>query len=90
MGASVVQLSDANGISNGTVVRFNTEHALAPEGQLLMGWRLPRGLRTLVGMSVQQIGWSAIRYRAPSEQPLSDEVMRMVGVSFDANDLFRR
>lgn len=103
VGASLVQLSDANGVSDSTFVRFNTERALAPEAQLMLGWRLRRGVRALAGASAQHIGWSAIRYRAPSEQPLSVDVLRrlpdelrltsvhlMLGVSFDASDLFAR
>ena len=103
VGAGVVQLSDANGVSDSTFVRFDTERALAPEAQLLLGWRLRRGVRALVGMGAQQVGWSAIRYRAPSEEPLPDEVLRrlpaklrlttvhlMLGLSFDASDLFAR
>jgi hypothetical protein len=103
VGASVVQLSDANGVSDSTFVRFNTERALAPEAQLLLGWRLRRGVRTLMGVGAQRIGWSSIRYRAPSEAPLPDDVLRrlpdhfrlttvhlIVGLSFDASDLFAR
>ena len=102
-GASLVQLNDANGISDSTFVRFDTERALAPEAQLLLGWRVHRGLRALVGVSAQRVGWAAIRYRSPSEQPLPDGVLRrlpdvlrlttmhlMLGVSFDASDLFTR
>jgi hypothetical protein len=103
VGASVVQLNDANGISDSTFVRFNTERSLAPEVQLLLGWRVRRGVRALVGVSGQHLGWSAVRFRAPSEQPLPDEVLRrlpdrlqltlvhlMAGLSFDASDLFAR
>ena len=103
VGASLVQLSDANGLSDTTFVRFDTERALAPEAQLLLGWRLRRGVRALAGVSAQHIGWSAVRYRKPSEQPLPDDVLRrlpdalrltsvhlMLGVSFDASDLFTR
>ena len=103
IGASLVQLSDANGVSDSTFVRFDTERALAPEAQLLLGWRLRRGVRALVGLSAQRIGWSAIRYRAPSEEPLADDVLRRLpdalrltlvhltlGLSFDASDLFTK
>jgi hypothetical protein len=103
VGASLVELSDANGISDTTLVRFDTERALAPEAQLQLGWRLRRGVRALIGASAQQIGWSSIRYRAPSEEPLPEEVLRRLpdrfrltsvhltlGVSFDASDLFAR
>lgn len=103
VGASLLQLSGANGLSDTTFVRFDTERALAPEGQLLLGWRLHRGVRVLTGVSAQHIGWSAVRYRAPSEQPLAEAVLRrlpdglrltsvhlMLGVSFDASDLFTR
>lgn len=54
-------------------------------------------------MSTQHVGWTAIRYRAPSEQPLSGAVLRrlpdqlqlnsvhlMIGASFDASDLLSR
>lgn len=101
IGASLVQLSDANGVSDSALVRFDTERALAPEVQLLLGWRIRRGVRALVGMSAQHMGWSAIRYRAPSEEPLPDAVLRRLpdqlrltsvhltlGLSFDASDLF--
>jgi hypothetical protein len=103
VGASLVELNDANGLSDTTFVRFDTERALGPEAQLLLGWRLRRGVRALAGMSAQHIGWSAIRYRAPSEEPLPDDVLRrlpdtlgltsvhlMLGLSFDASDLFTR
>lgn len=103
IGASLAQLSDVNGISDGTFVRFSTERALGPEMQLLLGWRLRRGARALVGLSAQHIGWSAIRYTAPSEEALPDEVLRRLpdrfrlnsvhltlGLSFDASDLFTK
>jgi hypothetical protein len=103
VGASLVQLSDANGVSDSTFVRFDTERALGPEAQLMMGWRVGRGVRALAGVSAQHIGWSAIRYRAPSEEALPDDVLRrlpstlqltsvhvMLGLSFDASDLFTR
>jgi len=103
LGAGLVQLSDANGLSDTTPVRFNTERALAPEASLLLGWRVHRGVRVLSGVSAQHIRWSAIRYRAPSEQPLSDAVLRqlpdglrltsvhlMLGVGFDASELFTK
>lgn len=103
VGASLVQLSDANGVSDSTFVRFDTERALGPEAQLMMGWRVGRGVRAMAGVSAQHIGWSAIRYRAPSEEPLPDDVLRrlpstlqltsvhlMLGLSFDASDLFAR
>ena len=103
LGASLVQLSDANGVSDSTFVRFNTERALGPEAQLLLGCRLRYGVRALAGVSVQHIGWSAIRYRRPSEEPLPEEVLRrlpdrlrltslhlILGLSFDASELFAR
>jgi hypothetical protein len=103
LGASLVQLSDANGRSDTTLVRFNTERALAPEASLLLGWRVHRGVRVLGGVSAQHIRWSAIRYRAPSELPLPDAVLRqlpdglrltsvhvILGVGFDASELFTR
>jgi hypothetical protein len=103
LGAGLVQLSDANGLSGTTPVRFNTERALAPEASLLLGWRVHRGVRVLSGVSAQHIRWSAIRYRAPSEQPLSDAALRrlpeglrltsvhlMLGVGFDASELFTK
>jgi hypothetical protein len=84
-------------------VRFDTERTLAPEASLLLGWRVHRGVRVIAGMSAQHIRWSSIRYRAPSELPLSDAVLRRLpdglrltsvhlnlGVSFDASDLFGR
>jgi len=101
LGASLSQLKDANGISDSTLVRFDTERALAPEASLLLGWRVHRGVRMIGGVSVQHIRWSSIRYRAPSELPLADPVLRRLpeefrltsvhlhlGVSFDAGDLF--
>ena len=103
LGAGIVQLSDANGRSDTTLVRFNTERALAPEASLLLGWRVHRGVRVLGGASAQHIRWSAIRYRAPSELPLPDAVLRrlpeglrltsvhlILGVGFDASELFAR
>jgi hypothetical protein len=103
LGAGIVQLSDANGRSDTTLVRFNTERALAPEASLLLGWRVHRGVRVLGGVSGQHIRWSAIRYRAPSEQPLPDATMRqlpdrlrltsvhlILGVGFDASELFAK
>ena len=103
LGAGVVQLSDANGLSDTTLVRFNTERALAPEASLLLGWRVHRGVRVLGGVSAQHIRWSAIRYRAPSEQPLADAALRrlpdglrlttvhaILGVGFDASELFAK
>jgi hypothetical protein len=101
VGASVAQLSQANGTSDTTLVRFDTERALVPEASLLVGWRVHRGVRLIGGISAQHIRWSSIRYRAPSELPLSDAVLRRLpdalrltsvhlnaGVSFDASDLF--
>lgn len=103
LGASLVQLNDANGVSDGTFVRFNTERALGPEAQLLLGWRLRRGVRALAGLSAQHIGWSAIRYREPSEEPLDEAVLSRLpdqlrlslvhltlGLSFDATELFTK
>jgi len=101
LGANLVQLSQANGSSAGTLVRFDTERALAPEASLLLGWRAHRGVRVIAGVAAEHIRWSSIRYRAPSELPLSDPVLRQLpdglrltsvlfslGVSFDASDLF--
>jgi hypothetical protein len=103
IGAGIAQLSQANGISDSTLVRFDTERALAPEASLLIGWRLHRGVRLISGISAQQIRWSSIRYHAASGSPLSDEALRglpgalrlttvyfNLGVSFDASDLFTR
>jgi hypothetical protein len=103
LGAGIAQLSQANGSSDSTLVRFDTERSLAPEASLLLGWRLHRGIRLISGISAQQIRWSSIRYRAPSGVPLSDEALRRLpgalrlttvyfnlGVSFDASDLFTR
>ncbi len=103
LGAGLVQLSDANGRSDTTLVRFNTERALAPEASLLLGWRVHRGVRVLGGVSAQHIRWSAIRYRTPSEQPLPDAALHRLpdglrltsvhlifGVGFDASELFAR
>jgi hypothetical protein len=57
----------------------------------------------LGGVSAQHIRWSAIRYRAPSEQPLPDAALRrlpdglrltsvhlILGVGFDASELFTK
>jgi hypothetical protein len=101
LGAGLLQLTQANGSSGSTLVRFDTERALAPEASLLLGWRAHRGVRLIGGMSAQHIRWSSIRYRAPSESPLPDAVLRQLpeglrltsvhfnlGVSFDASDLF--
>jgi hypothetical protein len=101
LGGSVSQLSQANGTSDSTLVRFDTERALAPEASLLFAWRAHRGVRVISGISAQHIRWSSIRYRAPSEAPLPDAVLRRLpdalrltsvhwnlGVSFDASDLF--
>jgi hypothetical protein len=103
LGASLPQLRQANGSSDSTLVRFDTERALAPEASLLLGWRVHRGVRVIAGMSAQHIRWSSIRYRAPSELALPDAVLRRLpsglrltsvhlnlGVSFDASDLFGR
>ncbi|HET7249126.1 MAG TPA: hypothetical protein VFI79_04715 [Gemmatimonadales bacterium] len=103
LGASVVQLSQANGTSDSTLVRFDTERALAPEFTLLLGWRAHRGVRLIGGIGAQHIRWSSVRYRSPSELPLADPVLRRLppslrltsvhvnlGVSFDATDLFGR
>jgi len=101
LGASLAQLTQANGSSDSTLVRFDTERALAPEASLLLGWRVHRGVRVIGGIGAQHIRWSSIRYRAPSELPLPDAVLRRLpdrlrltsvhlslGVSFDASDLF--
>jgi hypothetical protein len=101
LGAMATQLTQANGISDTTLVRFDTERTLAPEASLLLGWRAHRGVRVIGGISAQHIRWSSLRYRAPSEAPLPDAVLRQLpdglrlttlylslGVSFDASDLF--
>jgi hypothetical protein len=101
LGASVSQLTQANGSSDSTLVRFDTERSLAPEASILVGWRAHRGVRVLGGISAQHIRWSSLRYRAPSELPLPDPVLRRLpdalrltsvhlnlGLSFDAGDLF--
>lgn len=101
LGASVSQLAQANGSSDSTLVRFDTERALAPEASLLLGWRAHPGVRIISGISAQHIRWSSIRYITPSDAPLSDAVLRqlpdklrlttvhlLLGVSFDASDLF--
>jgi hypothetical protein len=101
LGASLSQLTGATGSTDSTLVRFDTERALAPEASLLMGWRVHRGVRLIGGVGAQHIRWSSIRYRAPSDLPLSDAVLRRLpeglrlssvhlhlGVSFDASDLF--
>ncbi len=103
LGANVVQLAQANGSSDSTLVRFDTERALAPEASLLLGWRAHHGVRVIGGISAQHIRWSSIRYRGPSELPLPEAVLRRLpdglrltslhltlGVSFDATDLFGR
>jgi len=103
LGASVSQLSQANGSSDNTLVRFDTERAVAPEAAMMLGWRAHRGVRVIAGLSAQHIRWSSIRYRTPSEAPLPDSVLRRLpqglrltsvhlslGVSFDASDLFGR
>jgi len=103
LGAGLVQLSDANGRSDTTLVRFNTERAVAPEASLMLDWRVHRGVRLLASLSAQHIRWSSIRYRAPSEQPLPDAVLRRLpdglrlttvhmtlGLGFDASELFAR
>jgi hypothetical protein len=101
LGASVSQLTQANGSSDNTLIRFDTERALAPEASWLLGWRAHHGVRVIGGISAQHIQWSSIRYRAPSELPLDDAILRRLperlrltsvqlnlGVSFDASDLF--
>jgi len=101
VGASVAQLSQVNGTSDTLLVRFDTERALAPEVSLLLGWRAHRGVRVLGGISAQHIRWSSLRYRSPSDTPLSSAALRALpdglrltslhlslGVSFDASDLF--
>jgi hypothetical protein len=103
LGAGIVQLNDASGTSDSTLVRFDTERALAPEACLLLGWKAHRGVRLIGGISAQHIRWSSLRYSAPSEPPLSDAVLArlpnglrltslhvQLGVSFDASDLFAR
>jgi hypothetical protein len=101
LGASMFQLTQANGSSGNTLVRFDTERAMAPEASLLLAWRAHRGVRVIGGITAQHIRWSSIRYRTPSELPLPDPVLRQLpdglrltsvqfnlGVSFDASDLF--
>jgi hypothetical protein len=101
LAGSVSQLRQANGTCDTVLVRFDTERALAPEATLLIGIRVHRGVRVLSGISAQHIRWSSIRYRAPSELPLPDPVLRrlpdslrltsvhlQLGLSFDASDLF--
>jgi hypothetical protein len=103
LGAGLVQLNDASGTSDSTLVRFDTERALAPEAALLLGWRVHRGLRVRGGLSARHIRWSAIRYRTPAELPLPDAALRrlpdvlglttvyvILGVEFDASELFAR
>ena len=103
LGAGLVQLNDANGRADTTLVRFNTERALAPEATLVMGYRVHRGVRVLGGISAQHIRWSAIRYRAPSELPLPDATLRALpdglrltsvhltlGFGFEASELFAK
>ena len=101
LGAIWTRLNEANGSSNGTLVRFDTERTLGPEASLMLGWRAHRGVRVIGGISAMYIQWTSIRYRAPSELPLPDDVLRQLpdelrlksvlltlGVSFDASDLF--
>jgi hypothetical protein len=101
LGAIDAQVKGANGTSNGTLVRFDTESALAPEAALLLGWRAHRGLRVIGGISAQHIRWSSIHYTSPSDVPLSEAVLEQLptglrltsihlnlGLSFDASDLF--
>jgi hypothetical protein len=103
VGATLVHLSDVNGVSETTLVRFSTERTLAPEVTLLLGLRVRPGVRVFSGLSGQRIRWSAIHYTTPSEQPLPDEVLRrlpdglrltslhlILGLSFDASDLFAK
>jgi hypothetical protein len=103
LGASVLELKQANGHSDSTLVRFDTERTLAPEASLLLGWRAHRGVRLIGGISAQHIRWSSIHYRSPSDSPVPDAVLRRLpeglrltslhmnlGVSFDATDLFGR
>ncbi len=99
----LVQLTNANGRSEEAFVRFDTERAVSPELSLILGWRLRRGSQALIGLGVQHVRFSAIRYRAPSEAPLDDAVLQRlpdvlrltsvhltVGLSFDANQFFAR
>lgn len=101
LGATVSQLTGANGTSDSTLVRFDTERGLAPEASLLLGWRAHRGVRLIGGVSAQHIRWSSIHYRTPSDLPVPDDVLRRLptalrltsvhfnlGVSFDASDAF--
>ena len=103
MGATAAQLRGVNGLSDATLVRFDTEQTLAPEAKLLLGWRVHRGVRVIGGVSAQHIRFSSIRYRSPSELPLADDVLRRLstslrltavhlnlGLSFDASDLLGR
>lgn len=101
VGASVAQLSQANGSADSVLVRFDTERALAPEASLLVGWRAHRGVRVIGGIGAQHVRWSSIRYRTPAETALPDAVLKRLpdalrltslhlslGLSFDASDLF--
>jgi len=99
----VLQAKGANGSSDSTLVRFDSESALAPELSLLLGWRAHRGVRVIGGISAQHIRWSSLHFTSPSEQPLSDEVLQQLpeslrltsvhlnlGIGFDVSDLFGR
>lgn len=101
LGAIDAQLKGANGTSNGTLVRFDTESTVAPEAALLLGWRAHRGLRVIGGISAQHIRWSSIHYSSPSDTPLTEDQLKQLpdglrltsvhlnlGLSFDASDLF--
>jgi len=103
LGAGVLEVKGANGSSDSTLVRFDSESALAPEACLLLGWRAHRGVRVIGGISAQHIRWSALHFTSPSDQPLSEEVLRQLpeslrltsvhvnlGIGFDVSDLFGR
>jgi hypothetical protein len=96
----VVQLSGVTGLSDGTFVRFDTERTVAPELSLFLSWRWRRGIHSLVGMSVQHIRWSALRYHSATDAPLEPAVLTrlpdglrltsvhvVLGVSFDTNEV---
>ena len=101
VGGSTAKVESANGTSNGTLVRFDTERTIVPEASLLVGWRVHRGIRIITGVGAQHVRFSSIRYRSQSDLPLDDAVLRglpdslrltsmflKLGMSFDAGDLF--
>jgi hypothetical protein len=101
VGGSAAKIEGANGTSNGTLVRFDTERTIVPEASLLLGWRVRRGIRLISGVGAQHIRFSSIHYRSQTDLPLDDATLRglpdsfrltsvflKLGVSFDASDLF--